>query len=86
MRRKALKDENKEDLNPSLGRPSLSSNKDATSNKGHRYERSRDATNVAPGTTTSTRNKDATRSKKLLGAPGIATRNKDATRSTWPYY
>ena len=27
-----------------------------------------------------------TRSKKLLGAPGIATRNKDATRGSWPYY
>ena len=28
----------------------------------------------------------STRSKKLLGAPGIATRSKDATRGSWPYY
>ena len=28
----------------------------------------------------------AGRSKKLLGAKGIATRNKDATRGSWPYY
>ena len=28
----------------------------------------------------------ATRSKKLLGAPGIAARSKDATRGSWPYY
>ena len=27
-----------------------------------------------------------TRSKKLLGAPGIATRSKDATRGSWPSY
>ena len=27
-----------------------------------------------------------TRSRTLLGAPGIATRNKDATRGSWPYY
>ena len=26
------------------------------------------------------------RSKKLLGAKGIATRNEDATRGSWPYY
>ena len=26
------------------------------------------------------------RSKKLLGAPGIATRRKHATRGSWPYY
>ena len=37
-----------------------------------RYERSKDATNGAPGLTT--------RSKKLLGAKGIATRSKDASR------
>ena len=29
---------------------------------------------------------EATRNKKLLGAPGIATRNKDATSGSWPYY
>ena len=28
----------------------------------------------------------ATRSKKLVGAKGIATSNKDATRGSWPYY
>ena len=28
----------------------------------------------------------AIRSKKLLGAKGIATRSKDATRGSWPYY
>ena len=26
------------------------------------------------------------KSKKLLGALGIATRSKDATRGSWPYY
>ena len=26
------------------------------------------------------------RSKKLLGAPGLTTRSKDATRGSWPYY
>ena len=40
--------------------------------KGHRYERSKDATNGAPGLTT--RNKKL----KLLGAKGIATRFFDA--------
>ena len=40
-------------------------NKDAIRNKGHCYERSKDATNVALGL-----------NKKLLGSPGLTSSNK----------
>ena len=45
--------------------PGYHIDQEATRSKGHRYERSKDATNGAPGLTT--RNKNATRNKDGSG-------------------